>query len=267
MGIAGAPDMMPDDNDDDDDGCSIPLLLSFLLLVPFRIGASFSAVPSLPIQDGCAVAVAVAAVPPIETDRFGFALVLRLSGVSGVKVAGESTVSDLDVNRPVATTDAAVVVPAVVGAVTAAGMLDDAATGPLCVFLCKAGGGAKPNGTDPNGGLLLPPAVAAVDGRTTLIELERPSFAAMFAGFKYAPAVTARVTPAGGGTKGGEGLLGSSYSGGGRMGFAAALPVPEGPPPPTFFLGMAPACPKRNCSAKICCCRAKTSRPLVTYPA
>ena len=71
-------------------------------------------------------------------------------------------------------------------------------------------------------------------------------------------------------------LMGSSNSGAGNTGLGCGLPVPDGPPPPMRFLvgNFAPvadnmACPPESfcCSTNICCCRAKTSHPLVTYPA
>lgn len=52
---------------------------------------------------------------------------------------------------------------------------------------------------------------------------------------------------------------GSSKVGGGNMGLGGTFPVPEGPPPPT----------RRRTVLDVanCCCRARTSRPEVTYPA
>ena len=68
----------------------------------------------------------------------------------------------------------------------------------------------------------------------------------------------------GGGTKvDWDCLLGSSKTGAGKTGFDVTLPVPEGPPLPTRRLALEPPV----AAAAICCCRAKTSRPLVTYPA
>ena len=63
-----------------------------------------------------------------------------------------------------------------------------------------------------------------------------------------------------------EGLLGSSKVGGGKIGLLATFPVPDGPPPPTRLLVFGPEL--LLAAAAICCwCLAKTSRPLVTYPA
>ena len=74
------------------------------------------------------------------------------------------------------------------------------------------------------------------------------------------------TVPGGGGTRGGLCLAGSSKQGGGKIGFAAARPVPDGTPPPTRRRGALPAAAPaalRACST-ICCWRARTSRPLVT---
>lgn len=64
-------------------------------------------------------------------------------------------------------------------------------------------------------------------------------------------------------------LAGSSYEGGGNTGLDDAFPVPDGPPPPVRRRGVEPAAPLAalNACCTICCWRAKTSLPLVTYPA
>ena len=68
------------------------------------------------------------------------------------------------------------------------------------------------------------------------------------------------------GTRVALGLAGSSKVGTGNTGFVAARPVPDGPPDPVFRRGvppLAPAAALKACST-ICCCRARTSLPLVT---
>lgn len=66
------------------------------------------------------------------------------------------------------------------------------------------------------------------------------------------------------------GLCGSSNVGGGKTGELGALPVPDGPPPPTRRLTPLDLPPLGASKAPEpeeitnCCCRAKSSRPLVT---
>ena len=79
---------------------------------------------------------------------------------------------------------------------------------------------------------------------------------------KAAPVVTALVlgvaaAAAGGGGGGGTSEVdcfdGSSKEGGGNTGLELALPVPEGPPPPTFFRGAPLTALSACCSRTICC--------------
>ena len=70
---------------------------------------------------------------------------------------------------------------------------------------------------------------------------------------------TERKMPLGFGTRlVADDLEESSYVGGGKTGWTEDRPVPDGPPPPVLRLAD---------PAKSFCCLARTSRPLVTYPA
>ena len=113
-----------------------------------------------------------------------------------------------------------------------------------------------------------------VDDDRPILEVALGAAAAAFAAEivgNPVPVVIARPTDAaagGGGTSVGVVLAGSSKVGTGKTGFEAALPVPDGPPPPTRLRGATPpAADALKACCTICCCRAKTSRPLVTYPA
>ena len=82
-----------------------------------------------------------------------------------------------------------------------------------------------------------------------------PPFAADMLG-NPEPTLTALVDAAGAGTRFEvEGFDGSSYVGSGKTGFEQALPVPDGPPPPTLRRGADPAAPLAALSAccTICC--------------
>lgn len=126
------------------------------------------------------------------------------------------------------------------------------------------------------------------DPAATTAAAGRPNLAEIVAGFKRAACCAGVIMeadaergiapPTGTGTETEGGFAGSSNSGGGNIGWVDAFPVPDGPPPPTRFRGgigipplVIPAaaccCCAASCSATICCWRAKTSRPLVTYPA